>query len=161
MTMGAGRYMALETVISIIANTVLVTAVGILVFGQKQTVSVWAPGGVEFDILLQTSTVAFFSSLVPGLLTRWRIRRGKVGRGGAPLVRLPSSLFLQSLLIALIAIVLVVPGATALIEWQAKASLPLVPFLAFKMILTVIASAVATPIGLSAILAKAPEVSVP
>ena len=74
-------------------------------------------------------------------------------------MRLPNSLFLQSLLISLIAIVLVVPGATALIEW--KASLPLVPFLVFKMILTVIASAVATPIGLSAILARAPEASVP
>ena len=159
MPMPAGRYVALETAISIVANTVLVTAVGILIFGKKHTVDVWAPGGVEFDILLQTSTVAFFSSLVPGLLTRRRIRRGRIGRGGAPLVRLPSSLLLQSLLISLIAVVLVVPGATALIEWQAKASLPLVPFLVFKMILTVIASAVATPIGLSAILAKIPEAS--
>jgi hypothetical protein len=155
MPMSPGRYIALETAISIVANTTLVTIVGILIFGHKPQVAIWGVGNVAFDLLLQTSTVAFFSSLVASLLTRWRLRRGVLESGSIPLVRLPTGVFLQSLAVALIAIVLLLPGTIAVIALCSISALALVPFMALKIALTIAAAVIATQIALTTVLAKA------
>lgn len=67
------------TLVSILVSMAFSAAFFILIFGQKQVLTVWNPDQLALDFVPQTLATAFMAALVPGLQTR-----AKVAAGGFP-----------------------------------------------------------------------------
>ncbi|MCW2922587.1 MAG: hypothetical protein JWL76_2461, partial [Thermoleophilia bacterium] len=104
MTTQHSKYLAIETAVSGVVNAVLSVLFFLLVFGRAEAVPVDGNPGLVVDALPQTFMVVFMTTLVQTLLTRQRLRNGRLealdGRG-APL---PANLFVRALAIAIIAV---------------------------------------------------------
>ena len=79
-----------ETAISIAINVAMSGVVFIAMFGTRGNIPIDGWGGFAADFVPQAGAVSFMGSLIPGLLTRRRVRRGEipaaVGRDGAPVL---------------------------------------------------------------------------
>ena len=79
-----------ETAISVAINVAMSGAVFIGMFGTGGSIPVDGWGGFAADFLPQAGAVGLMGSLIPGLLTRRRVRRGEipaaVGRDGSPVL---------------------------------------------------------------------------
>lgn len=104
MTPAHRKYLASETLVSIVINTLLSLFFGWVVFGRREVVHLWGPDGLAMDFAPQTFMVALMSTLVQGALTRRRVRPGKIASLAEKAVPLPQHLLLRSLLIALLAL---------------------------------------------------------
>lgn len=83
LTPAQRRYIAIETVIAAVINAVLSLIFVFLVFGGRLRVPAFGTDGLVLDAVPQTLMVTLMSALVPGLLTRKRLRDGTV-EGAAP-----------------------------------------------------------------------------
>ena len=79
-----------ETAISVAINVAMSGVVFVAMFGTHGNIPVDGWGGFAVDFVPQAGAVGLMGSLIPGLLTRRRVRRGEIpaaiGRGGAPVV---------------------------------------------------------------------------
>jgi hypothetical protein len=148
------KYLLIETLISVIVNSLLSLFFAWVVFGKRENVDLWGPGGFAIDFLPQSFMVALMSMLVPGLLTRRRLRAGKI----APLqglgLPMPRNMLLRALLMALLA-VLVFGSLGVLLSsalWLGPVSVKTV--LALKVIYGAVISAPITLVALRAELAQ-------
>ncbi|MEH3159589.1 MAG: hypothetical protein PGN08_12095 [Sphingomonas taxi] len=78
MTPAQRRYIAIETMIGATISAVLSIAFVLLVFGGRAGVTVAGPGGLIVDAVPQGFAIALMATLVPTMLTRRRLARGKV-----------------------------------------------------------------------------------
>lgn len=83
LTPAQRRYIRVETVIAAVINAVLSLIFVWLVFGGRLRVPAFGTDGLVLDAVPQTLMVTLMSALVPGLLTRKRLRAGTV-EGAAP-----------------------------------------------------------------------------
>lgn len=72
------RHIARESLVSAVINAVISTGFFVLVFGRLTAVPFWGPGGLIVDAAPQSFMVALMGTLVPGLLTRAAVGRGKL-----------------------------------------------------------------------------------
>jgi hypothetical protein len=148
------KYLLIETLISVIVNSLLSLFFAWVVFGKRENVDLWGPGGFAIDFLPQSFMVALMSTLVPGLLTRRRLRAGKV----APLkglgLPMPRNLLLRALLMALLAVI--VFGGLGVLLSSVMWSGPVTPkaVLALKVLYGAVISVPITLVALRAELAQ-------
>lgn len=146
-------YIRRETFVSMAINGVLSLVFFLIVFGRASVIPVWGVGNWVFDYLPQSFMIALMSTLVPGALTGKRLRAGAL-QPSSNTSRLPRSLPLRALLLAIVA----APVGAALVASIAWASgvdaLAWTPALAVKVIYGVMLAAIVTPIGLRSALAR-------
>lgn len=142
-----------ETAISIAINMVLSAAAFLLLFGYGGVVPVAGLHGLAVDILPQALIVAIMGSLVPGLLTRRRLR----GRAVAPregTARLP--LAARALLVGLGVMVVAGGGAWLACRSSDVASMTAAAALSIKVLFGGAVALIVTPSAVrSALLAPA------
>lgn len=154
----ATRYIRTETAISVAINAVLSALAFVLVFGLRGPVPVWGAGGLVLDGLPQGFMIALMSTLVPGVLTVRRLRRGALApdalRDGALAARLPANLLLRALVLALLtalgamailALAGFLAGAPGVVNWSLA--------LCGKVLLGALLAVLVTPFALRAALA--------
>ncbi|BFM06365.1 hypothetical protein [Halioxenophilus aromaticivorans] len=101
------RYIATETLVGMVISGVLSVFFVWLIFGSLESVALWGPKGLVVDFIPQTLAIGFMAVLVPTLLTRKRLKAGKILPRKAPLLQwLPNNVFLRALTMAVIATVL-------------------------------------------------------
>lgn len=103
--MNAGaRHIARETAVSAGINGALSLGFFQLMFGRLDEVTVWGPGNYAMDFLPQSFAVGLMSALVPSMMLRLAVAKGRFAPA-APFVPLPRSIVLQALLTAVVALV--------------------------------------------------------
>ena len=146
-------YIRKETLVSMVINGVLSAVFFLLVFGVAMSVPAWGVGNWVFDFLPQSFMITLMSTLVPGALTAKRLRSGEI-QPGTHASRLPRSLVLRALLLAVLAAAIgtgLVAGVAALTGIN---ELALIPALGLKVLYGIALGAVVTPIGLRAALSR-------
>lgn len=99
----AARHIAREAAVSAAINGVLSLAFFHLAFGGLSAVTVWGAGGYALDFLPQSLAVGFMSALVPGLLFRQALAKGRVAY--ASVVPVPGVVVLRAVVWAVAALV--------------------------------------------------------
>jgi len=146
------RYLRIETLVSLLVNSLLSLLAAWVVFGRHESVALWGSDGVAVDFLPQTFMVALMSTLVPGLLTRRRVRAGQLAALDRPPPRLPCNLVLRALLVAGVA-TLAFGGVAILLTSAVWAGpLPLGAVIVLKVLYGAILSIPITRFGLLAAL---------
>jgi hypothetical protein len=109
MTDAHRRYVNRETAVSVVINAVLSLLACWIVFGRQ---GLGAPDAraFAFDFLPQAFILSAMSTLLPGLVTRSRVRAGVVERLPGGVGFLPGNLLLRALVLATAALCL---GGTA------------------------------------------------
>ncbi|MFY8093767.1 MAG: hypothetical protein ACOVN0_09825 [Niveispirillum sp.] len=97
---------ARETSISLVVNSVLVLGSNLMAFGGQDEVPVWGAGGVLFDLLPTCFICALMGSVVPSLVNRRRFTP-------PPDIRF---ILLRGLILALLAVLTLIPAATLLLR---------------------------------------------
>jgi hypothetical protein len=124
MTDAQRRYVRTEMIVATIINAILSIVFMLIVFGGQPIVAVGGRGGLIVDSIPQTAMIALMSMLVPSLLTRRRLKTGRIAPLPEP-SRWPRTVLVRSVLVATVA---------AAIAWVLHALLmplvgPLWPFL--------------------------------
>jgi hypothetical protein len=147
------RYINQESVISAVINALLSLAACWLVFGRGGTAVIADAKAFAVDFLPQAFVLSLMSTLIPGAVTRRRIRTGQIPAVAGGTSRLPQNLLLRALVIALGAALL--GGGAALLAtrllWQGP--LPLGQAYVLKVVFGVMLAIPVTRIGLRATLA--------
>lgn len=97
---------ARETSISLVVNGVLVLGSSMMAFGGRDEAPVWGAGGVLFDLLPTCLICALMGSVVPSLVNRRRFTP-------PPDIRF---ILLRGLMLALLAVLTLVPAAALLLR---------------------------------------------
>lgn len=140
-----------ETLVGMAINGVLSALFFLLVFGMVASVAAWGLGNWVFDFLPQSFMIALMSTLVPGALTASRLKAGTISP--APHVsRLPRSLVLRALLLAVLATAFGTALVAAIVTLTGIKTLDWLPALGVKVIYGIALGAIITPIGLRAAL---------
>ncbi len=153
MTAFHRRYLARETAVSAAVNAALNGFVCWLVFGRGGATSIDDARAFATDFLPQAFILSLMSTLVPGAVTRRRMRTGEVQALEGPPSKLPRNLLLRALCIAGLAM-LIGGGAALLLTlavWQGPLSITQV--YAIKVLFGVLLAVPVTLIGLRAALA--------
>lgn len=145
------RYIAAETRVSMAINAVLSAAVFVAVFGLAAPAPVWGMGGYVTDFGPQSFMIALMATLVPGALTRRRLRSGAV-QPLAGTSRLPASLLLRALLLGLVAAVFGTALFAGILNLVGVAAIAPVSALIAKVAYGALLAAIVTPVGLLAVL---------
>lgn len=147
------RYVAVETAIGIAIGVVLSAFFFWLVFGHDNRV-------LRRDLLLdavpQSFMLTLMTVLVPTLITRKRVARGKITPIARAAIRLPANSLLRALMVAALVIV---PGVLATAAFLILFGLDELTFPAaiwFKMLYGALLASIVAPIGLQAALADVP-----
>lgn len=74
------RYIVRETMISFLANGLVNSFVVWVVFDSKSEVSLFGFGGMAMDFVPQLGAITLVGSLIPALLTRCRLGKGKISQ---------------------------------------------------------------------------------
>jgi hypothetical protein len=147
------RYVAIETAISVVINVGFSALFFYLVFGRSEHIELWGPHGFALDYLPQTFMVTLMGVIVPTILTRKRVKGGRVARRESALgARLPRGLILRAILLAGVACV-VLGGVAVWVTasfWSGEPAHS--NLLALKMAYGGVVATVMTPIGLIAAL---------
>lgn len=117
------KYVAVETIISALINGFFSLLFVWLFFGDRTHVDLWGARGVAIDFLPQSFVVALMGTLVPALLTRSRLKQGKLAATVAGYRWLPANLFVRALLMAICGTV--VGSAIAILLLSTLMSTPL------------------------------------
>jgi hypothetical protein len=148
-------YIRKETMVSMVINGVLSAVFFLLVFGMATSVPAWGVGNWVFDFLPQSFMITLMSTLVPGALTAKRLKAGEI-QPGSYNSRLPRSLVMRALLLAVLAAAIGTGLVAAIITLTGVNELALLPAFGVKVIYGIALGAIVTPIGLRAALSVAP-----
>jgi hypothetical protein len=143
------RYIAIETIISILINVIISALFMLAVFGRSEHIDLWGLHGLALDFVPQTFMITLMSVLVPTALTRRRLRERRiVGYASTQSARWPSSMWVRALLIAVALTVML--GGAALWILTASWNGPLSYWRAFplKLLYGALVALIATPLGL-------------
>ena len=150
------RYVNRETAVSVVINAVLSLLACWIVFGRQ---GLGAPDAraFAFDFLPQAFILSAMSTLLPGLVTRARVRAGAVPPLGSGPRFLPTSLLLRAFVLA--AAALCVGGGAALlltlVLW--KGPLAMGTVYGIKLVFGVLLAIPVTRLALRAALADPPR----
>lgn len=152
MTAEHSRYIAKETAIGVVISVALSVLFFLAFFRGRSSLEWWGADRLALDFLPQTFMIALMGALVPGLLTRQRLRNGGLSASGSFESIPVSGVVVRAVVIAAgttallggAAIALVTMGEWAPIKWEHA--------LMLKMIYGGLVAAIATPLALSRLL---------
>jgi len=150
-------YIAIETAISVLISGFLSLLFAWLIFGGRTHADLWGASGLAIDFVPQSFMIALMGSLVPTLLTRSRLKRGKITAMAASSKQgLPENPFVRALAIAMASTVAGSMIAIILLSILMSGPLPVFPVYAIKIAYGCILAAVVTPISLRRALSPSP-----
>ena len=147
MTGEHAAYVRKETVISMVINGMISAGFAIAVFRGASSIGVWSSPSLALDFLPQTFAIAFFSVLVPSLLTRKRVKRGAVERKAAS-QRLPQNIILRALAVAVVSVVIIGGLAIVISSLVIRSELSFTSVMILKVAYGVVVAALITPFAL-------------
>ena len=127
-------HMLRETLVSMMINASLSALFVFLIFGGRDRVALWGTGGLALDFVPQTFIIAFMATLVPSLITRRRIRLGKMAGAASGASKLPGNLVMRSLMIAALVSIVAIPLAVAAIAFCSSGELNFATVLPMKIL---------------------------
>jgi hypothetical protein len=113
-----GAYVARETLVSAGVNAAISVAFFLGVFGGIDPVPLWGVGNYAFDFVPQSFAIGFMATLVPGLLARKALARGRIAGSGT--VPGAGAIVARALVNGLLAVA-VGAGLCALVLWASGA----------------------------------------
>lgn len=149
MTTDHKKYLLIESLVSVVINAAISALFVWLIFRHQSVIPLTGPKGIIFDFLPQTFGVAFMAILVPTLITRARLKAGKISLMDSDPITAPSNILLRCALLAFIAACIVFTLATILMPVVASAQWSLKALYAFKAIYGGSLAFIMTWIGLS------------
>ena len=145
-------YLVRETTISIVVNSVLSLVFALLVSHGKTVMPLWGASGMAFDFVPQLFMMTFATTLAVTLLTRMRLKTGKVASTGVRPPPLPRNALLRAILLGLLAVLVLAPLSIAVLTVLRVTSAPPGAFLLGKVIYgAVVSILIAPPITLAAL----------
>jgi hypothetical protein len=156
MTRAHRNYTAVEMAVSVVINGTLSLVFAWLIFGGRPAVGLWGLPGLALDFIPQSLMVALMSTIVPTLLTRARLRRGKLVGCAPGHSRLPQNLFVRALAITFASMVAGSAVAVLLLKLLASQPLPITAVYAIKVAYGGMLGAVVTGIALRRALSDLP-----
>ena len=149
------RYVAFETALAVLINSLLSLVFGLALSQGVERVPVRGMHGAAMDFFPQVFMITFATTLVTTLLTRKRIRAGKVAamRGGrAGLLKdAPRPALVRAVLLALVLALVLAPLSATVLYIGGFDSIPVSVFLVMKVVYgAVLASVIAPPVIRSA-----------
>ncbi|MBA15310.1 MAG: hypothetical protein CMN73_03035 [Sphingomonas sp.] len=151
--MSHAQYIRRETFISMMINGALSAAFFLLIFVWFSPVPLWGIGNWIFDFLPQSFMIGLMSTIVPGAITKKRLRDGTVRPSGAQ-TRLPQSLILRALLLAAASALIGTAAIAAIAALTGAAEIGWSEAFALKVLYGIILAAIVTPPGLRTSLAR-------
>ena len=150
------KYLAVETAISMVINSLLSLAFAWLIFHGHDHVAISGPGGLVRDAGPQTFMIALMGTLVPSMITRQRIRAGHLDawlqrHSGASQGR-GSTIFLRALIIAVAAMVLGLAINQNTLPLLFPVGLAYERVLLFKTVYGLLVALLVTPLAISWVL---------
>jgi hypothetical protein len=151
MRVSAARHIRQETTVGVVINALLSALFFWLVFGPVPIVPVPGIGAFAFDFLPQGFMIGLMATLVPGALTRRKLRAGGIAALHGT-TRLPRSLPVRALLVALSTGLIGWGLATAALARLGLAALPWETALIIKIICGGVIGGIITAAGVRATL---------
>ncbi|WAH55283.1 hypothetical protein LZ023_19705 [Pseudomonas silvicola] len=154
----AHRYIQRETLLGCAINAAIALFFAALLFHNAPVIPLWGSKGIAIDLVPTVFMLTLFGSLAISLLTRQRLRQGRI----APPHNHPSSwiaalaslpLPVRTVIVALLMTVALVPLTCLALMTLAVDALAFWPFVAFKMGYAAIVGALSAPWILKAALA--------
>jgi len=136
------RYILIETLISVVINTVISIGFVWFAFGGQQHITVAA---LIPDAIPQSFMIALMSTVVPALLTRRRVREGAIAALSRTYPKLLRSLPVRALAAAVVATMVGLATHSAVLTILAPDGLSFGTTLALKAIYGAILATVVTP----------------
>lgn len=148
------RFIARETLVGALVNSLLSYVIFWLTFGDGPTVQVFGIGNFIFDFIPQGFMIALMSTLVPGALARRAMTKGRFEGGQRELWILPDHLLPKALILAVAAAFLIaIPtGMVFSLFLDDYLDRQLASFV--KVVFGAVISLCATPIALRSIIPK-------
>lgn len=138
------RYIRTETIVAMVLNAIVGAVFVWLMFGGQSAIGLWGQDGLAFDLLPTVFMITLMTTIALTLITRARMRKGAVPpMTGAS--RLPRLLPLRAVLLAVAAVVAIVPVSVFLLWaiWSGPWSYGAV--MAFKVAFSVLLGLLVTP----------------
>ena len=142
------KYIARETVIGMVINTLLSCAFAFAVAHGRTTIPLWGAKGIAVDFIPQTFLMMFAVTLAVTLLTRKRLRAGQVlpmQKGGSVVARLPQNAFLRALTVGLVLAVVLTPLCSGVLHLAGVDGVSARAFITLKAIYGAVVTAFVTP----------------
>jgi len=152
MTKFQRRYVAIETVISMVINCAISWGMFMLLFGGRPQVPLRGLDGALIDFIPQTFMIALMSLLVPTFLTRRRVTRGRIGSIADSPLPLPANMFIRALLVAALATFFLGGIAAALLLATTEGTISFGALLIVKCVYGALVALIVTPIAVTAAL---------
>jgi hypothetical protein len=144
-------YIVSETAISSIINIVIGMVAMLLIFGVHPAVLLWGTGGLAVNLIPAIFMMALMDVIVPTLLTRMRIRRGRLLVGSETQQSwIPTSLLLRALLLAVAVTTTLLPCTLILMYGWGPAVWTLWGLLTSQVVLGVLVAAIVIPLAMKA-----------
>lgn len=146
----APHYIQRETLLGCAINAAIALFFAALLFHDAAIIPLWGTKGIAIDLIPTVFMLTLFGSLAISLLTRQRVRLGRVA---APQAR-PSSwivalaslpLAARTFIVAVLMTVVLVPATCLALMTLAVDTLAFWPFVAFKMVYAALVGAVSAP----------------
>jgi hypothetical protein len=145
------RYIVTETVISSLINTLIGIAALLAVFGLRPAVSLWGAHGLAVNLIPAVFMMTLMDVIVPTLLTRRRIREGRLVVLRQPQSKwLPNRMALRALVLAVALTGVLLPCALVVLRWSGPAVWTIGSLFASQAVLGVLVAVIITPVALRA-----------
>lgn len=154
------RYIRTETLINTTVNTAISAVFVWVAFRGLTSIPLWGNPGLAFDLLPTCVAITLFSTLVLTLLTRARLKRGRVqpltpARG--PAAWLPANIVLRALTAAFVVTAIAAPLSIAVLKFVGADGASFGQVLVFKIVYGAALSLLISPPLLMRALADAPR----
>ena len=141
------RYVMIETILSVILNTIVGGIFVFVMFSGMERIGLWGEAGLAFDLVPTVFMITLMTTIALTLLTRSRVKAGKV----APMrmdSRLPTNPILRGLVLALTATIALVPASVLILWliWPTTGDWSFMAVLVFKCVFSAALGLLVTPI---------------
>ncbi len=131
------KYIAGETAVSVIVNSVLSLLFALFASSGVERMPLLGPRGMAIDFVPQCFMITFATTVAVTLLTRKRLRAGKVAvllrSGAGVLPDAPANAMVRGVLFGLVVAVVVAPLSAIALYGLGLQSLPVASFIAMKV----------------------------
>lgn len=151
------RYIARETGVGLVINTIVSVVFALLVARGRTAVPLWGTDGMALDFVPQTFMISFMTALVVTLMTRKRLRRGEMppleAAHAGLFARMPQNALTRATLIALLLTTVMTPLCVSILTLLSVTRLSFHAFIVMKAVYGAALALLAAPPILRAALA--------
>lgn len=143
------RYVAIETLVGVVINSVLSLGFTLLAIGGRGVVPWWGPGGVAFDFIPQVFMITLATTLATTLIARKRLKAGAVApltsADAGWLARAPANPFLRAVLFGLAVAIVLVPASLLALSASGSREMSALNLIMLKVVYGAVLAALLTP----------------